>query len=127
MIIPEELAKKLKDAGFIEPLKARVYSRIYLFNKIGRCWVLGDREDLRIEQGKFFKSKYDLENYLYIPTLSELVRACGEKFQLTKWKDSWTASEEIYYDDAGYQDRIGQGSTPEEAVANLWLELNKKI
>ncbi len=64
-----------------------------------------------------------------VPTLSELIEACGEKFEeLINLKDKW-----ICY--GGGKDIIkgveqwhafGEGSTPEEAVANLWLELNKK-
>jgi len=68
------------------------------------------------------------EEVCYIPTLSELIEACGDDFQLTKWdlNSNWIASTEIYYDDAGYQDDIGKGKTPEEAVAKLYIKLNKK-
>jgi hypothetical protein len=70
---------------------------------------------------------------LYIPSLSELIEACGKPFVLhsPKSKDiseeyyqpsetEWTA----YYQDDRFLKEFG--STPEEAVANLWLELNKK-
>jgi hypothetical protein len=57
----------------------------------------------------------------FLPTLSELIAACGEKFSSLildcgKWR--CTASEYEGYDDLY--------STPSEAVAHLWLALNKK-
>jgi hypothetical protein len=75
------------------------------------------------------------ENSLCFPTLSELIAACeqvdgfkgGDVFTLKKDGD-W----EAYY---GYWDIdsqmemygiTGYGITPEEAVARLWLALNKK-
>lgn len=59
---------------------------------------------------------------IYYPTLSELIEACGDKFGfLAKYADGehWKCSipGEIFW---------CNGSTPEEAVAKLWLELNKK-
>lgn len=71
--------------------------------------------------------KVECDNY---PTLSELIEACGEKFQ-NLWK---VANEKKYISisldiknglivPAKYK---GEGSTPEEAVARLWLALNKK-
>ena len=50
------------------------------------------------------------------PTLSELIEACGKGFwELTKYPSRWGAYE--------WKGREGSGSTPEEAVANLWLAL----
>ena len=60
----------------------------------------------------------------YSPTLSELIEACGDKFwrlqQLTKMGDCqhWMA------EGAGIIEE--HGHTPEEAVVNLWLKLNKR-
>ena len=72
---------------------------------------------------------------VYAPLLSELIEACGEKMTLSnnicmpgEWfmKDGWLATNEdpesCYYRDPKY---YGCGQTPEESVANLWLELNK--
>ena len=58
-----------------------------------------------------------------IPTLSELIEACGNDFKyLERLREPdeegsfWAQS-----------DNIGvAGTTPEEAVASLWLALNKK-
>lgn len=90
-----ELAKKLEEAGFLVK---------------NRCGC----EQPCIHQ-----------NY---PTLSELIEACGDKFDnLTRWIGSdtllskgWVTN---YRDDEVTFDSFGK--TPEEAVANLWLELNK--
>lgn len=58
-----------------------------------------------------------------IPTLSELIEACGDKFYgLTKWDKGWMAFEDLIgsYDGFNF---IGlhESSTPEEAVAALYL------
>lgn len=70
-------------------------------------------------------------NYIKIPILSELIEACGDKFinvginpfpRPEKFMASGSIKE-------GKNDIFGKnefGQTPEEAVANLWLELNKK-
>ena len=54
------------------------------------------------------------------PTLSELIEACGSEFISLQNKNllGW-------YSVANTQSGIktGEGSTPEEAVANLWLAL----
>lgn len=61
------------------------------------------------------------DNVLYLPTLSDLIDAVGNGFTLeridrfeeeTVWRAKTTFG-------------TGKGSTPEEAVAKLWLELNK--
>lgn len=61
---------------------------------------------------------------IYFPTLDEFVEACGEGFKsLTKVSDFWEA-----YGMKGsiFADHKEAGRTPEEAVARLWLALNKK-
>jgi hypothetical protein len=76
-----------------------------------------------------------------IPTLSELIEACGNtwtevglekpaRFSLS-WdtypdteKGAWMAT---YFEEDGFHTgNAGYGDTPEEAVAGLWLVLNKK-
>lgn len=66
--------------------------------------------------------------FIAIPTLSELIEACGEEFDtLQNAKGTWLA---LSYTNAGEEDAEPkiwtQGKTPEIAVANLWLVLNKK-
>ncbi len=93
-----ELAKKLKGEGF--PHK-------YIIAELG-----SERTDSR-----------------YFPTLSELIEACGggfAKVERIPWVDrgsrSWSASCSVME----CEDIFAEGETPEEAVANLWLKLNKK-
>ena len=94
-----ELAKKLRQVGF--PFKEC---------ELETCTYIGDSLD---ESGK---------NYHY-PTLSELIEACGEKFgYLDKSKLGWIAGD----NESKGVPYMKFVETPEEAVANLWLELNKK-
>src|SRR3990167_4746668 len=92
-----ELASNLKNAGFPQPLEDET--------KKGR-WVGG----------------YGLPVY-YEPTLSELILACGDKL----FKLHINNKERLY----GIQEEmqsvrdVKRYKTPEEAVAKLWLELNK--
>lgn len=94
-----ELAKELKEAGF-EQKKASHLPHID--NEGPFCCVEGCN--------------------VYAPTLSELIEACGERFsQLVAPTKTigkiWVAS--------GFGWKEEGGSTPEEAVARLWLALNK--
>ena len=68
-------------------------------------------------------SSPDKDGYI-TPHLSELIEACGNKFSsLENWSANFVA---IGYERQGGIEHKGKGKTPEEAVANLWLELNKK-
>ncbi len=107
-----ELAKKLKDAGFpqtrMEMVKFSLAEKpIELPYIVGAiATTLGGSEEWRIIS----------------PSLSELIEACGEKFGvLERFKHSGKFGAYIP-NDIGTS---GTGSTPEEAVANLWLDLNK--
>lgn len=101
-----ELAKELRDAGFPQKLPSGSFT-IY---------------------GGQIKDTKTNENAIYVPTLSELIEACGEgEFMLHQTRTLnnpdrtpfWIASMPEH-------DRKASGSTPEEAVARLWLALNKK-
>ncbi len=59
---------------------------------------------------------------VYHPSLSELIEACGDSFGIcekAKGMNQWKAQS------AGTFVKV-IANTAEEAVANLWLELNKK-
>ncbi len=99
-----ELAKQLKDAGF--PMKMA---------------------DATTSSETIFVYPSDgAHNYIY-PTLSELIEACGDKLYniSTQLNDS---SKGIWATNWSYEMMEGDsyGSTPEEAVARLYLALNKK-
>jgi hypothetical protein len=91
-----ELAKKLKDAGF-------VFKEWYL-----EC-----------HNGQSSELQWDNAEWEY-PTLSELIEACGDRFELLERKglNQWHCRP-CYGECKNY-------STPEEAVANLWLKLQNK-
>jgi hypothetical protein len=102
-----ELAKELKDAGF--PIK-------------------GHSED---HDGGFCYICYATSEQLQqpcVPTLSELIEECGifRVLELqSKENSAWYAGAGSWSDAFGYE-FAGRGVTPEEAVARLWLALNKK-
>ena len=100
-----ELAKQLKDAGFPQE---------------------GKGETIGVSGGLIEHS-----GDVYLPTLSELIEACGEEFysllrsatsdgeKMDKGLSLWHA---IIYQEKS----VGTGETPEEAVARLYIALNKK-
>lgn len=96
-MISYELCKELKEAGFPQPIPAVK----------GAYQVLSeDRRDTAV----------------YEPTLSELIEACGEGLgDLTRSHSGWATNVENVL-----RNPQTEGSTPEEAVARLWLALNKK-
>ena len=97
-----ELAKELKDAGF--PQKP---------DGLGR-WI----DNFGQTYSAFAQA--NIKDAL-IPTLSELIEACGDGyFKLEHTQCVWHATTGLV-DGKPY----GQGSTPEEAVARLWLALIK--
>jgi hypothetical protein len=94
-----QLAQELRDAGFPQTGRG---TQIGPSDKL--VWRAGDR--------------------VYIPTLSELIEACGERFWMLEacnleagnWHASGYAAAKI---EGAY------GTSPDEAVARLWLVLNK--
>jgi hypothetical protein len=92
-----ELAKALKDAGFVQNGKG---TRVAPPDKI-----VVRRDD-----------------FAYVPTLEELIESCGDEFGgLARIKpDQWTSWEKYVNDEAP----VYHAETPTEAVARLWLALN---
>ena len=62
-----------------------------------------------------------------IPALSDLIEACGDKFvKLEKVVSGWSArGTQGRYKDPISDQMVWGGINPEEAVAKLWLALNK--
>lgn len=102
-----ELAKQLKDAGFPQEM------------------VCYHGEDTLCDCAEVFMSGKQTE--VYLPTLEELIEACGEGFQsLTReGMQSYSAFSKDYISHEASTNGC-EGKTPSEAVAKLWLELNKK-
>lgn len=110
------LAKQLKDAGFPqENVNMKNYHPTH-----GIAFGIPHPDTL-----------IDLE-VVAMPNLSELIEACGGKlfrlsnggwdgeYKISRWRD-WTARNEALEGQT-----VLDYPTPEEAVANLWLALNKK-
>jgi hypothetical protein len=113
-----ELAKALKDAGF--PQKERGFIYLEKLNQFDKPYI------------KYFYSRNtklnalpDPYKWVYAPSLSELIEACTYEF----WNFYLEMSMEVLGNiwTARTKDTRGQGSTPEEAVAKLYLELNKNV
>lgn len=101
-----ELAKQLKDAGFPQQKKD---GKIYCPHNVPNM----------IKATDMFEHIESCPDLVYIPTLSELIEACGNEFiYLMKDHNRWDAKSKTQI--------ISKLSCPEEAVANLWLKLNKK-
>lgn len=103
-----ELAKELKEAGFPQ-VNAGDGTTLWYLDPHRFGYLTGDPSD----------------QYVKRVTLSELIEACGERFK-SLWRHSggtWTAE---YGTRRIAPRRRCDGPTPEEAVARLWLALNKK-
>ena len=117
-MISYELALKLKETGF--PQEPEKYGVGSFYWKRKNCWGFTDVAEYNNEEIEYQKRCYK------IPTLSELIEACGDGFrELYKSEKIWFA---LYFpvNDDGNKLRFEIGQTPEEAVAKLWLKLNKK-
>lgn len=91
-----EFAKKLKDAEF--PHSFHSFEGIKCANCDAEC----------------------------LPTLSELIEACGDNFRsLIYQKNHDNKYQANAYEGFG-KNNWAYGQTPEEAVANLWLALNQE-
>ena len=96
-----KLALKLKEAGFPQ-------DRTNQIKECGGWGGIGGDEDV------------------INPTLSELIKACGNRFaMLAIGQGKWYARADQTCDECAFDEPIAYGETPEEAVANLWLALNK--
>jgi hypothetical protein len=95
-----ELAKQLRDAGFPQGGNGR-----WAGNPDKIVWRSGDRA--------------------YVPTLEELIDAWGDKFFALNATDTRGLSH-TWYAAVTFPNLIeATGSTPTEAVAKVWLALNK--
>lgn len=101
-MISYELAKSLKDAGFPQPD--------------------GHARGILSFKGSFVDEAY-------IPTLSELIEACGDRFHCLVHEMNGGIDSDREFWSAGTTRDVTDwqnGSTPEEAVAQLYLKLHAK-
>ena len=100
-----ELAKQLKDAGFPQDIKEDYY-----YDGCEECE--GGNPESYIELYHLIHDKSDL---IKIPTLSELIEACGRDFdRLERIGNTNTWNVKGFFSDIETE-----GETPEEAVAKL--------
>ena len=72
----------------------------------------------QIGKGRLDKLVWRSDDRVYVPTLEELIEACGKNFgSLNRRHAGWLAH--ASYDQSSF------GETPVEAVARLWLALQK--
>ena len=110
-----ELAKQLKDAGFPQDMHD-------MFDRWA-TWggELNDHGKPLIRLWDRFMRQPD---DVFMPTLSELIAACGDNFQHL-WKDVYQTNDwSSMAMGNDMNEKYGHGKTPEEAVARLWLNLN---
>lgn len=126
-----ELAKQLKGAGFEQNIE--VGEKYYRFTGHPRMGI-----PYQYAVNTSFITHVIKEDEVKIPTLSELIEACGDDFWRLEWyqKDQYIHPIGIREEDKNMPehlkwsatDKTGHGcmaSTPEEAVANLYLALHK--
>jgi hypothetical protein len=113
-----ELAKQLEDTWFPQ--------------EKGTGFALIPQQDGTIKEIPWcqyvYRSERNQEGVVYAPSLEELIEACGDDFESvgrvphpeTKKLLHWRAYS------INLSSKPTHGQTPEEAVAKLWLELNKK-
>lgn len=96
-----KLAKQLKKAGFKQE----------------------DWEKWR-EDGHIPKYEGGGKDEVLIPTLSELIEACGDRFMgICREDNKWRACDAFNHDNS-LDGVCSYGKTPKTAVAKLWLKLN---
>ncbi len=121
-----ELAIELKEAGF--PQTIEVGDKYYGYPISITRLSINDDAPITIHLGSVEDYDHQKDVVAKIPSLSELIEACVKDmrndFHLVNWGTEWICGD---YD--GYlQDWVTHrcsGSTPEEAVARLYLALNK--
>lgn len=128
-----ELAKELNDAGYPQDpglLRALPDKKEYgWFICEGRGDAFIDKE-LVSGSGAFrdelWQSYSPFQEAVYVPTLEELIEACGERYysMVRVRQNDWRCYIE---GERGMPKEGGVGKSAVEAVARLWLALNKKV
>lgn len=123
-MISLELAKQLKDAGFpqgesIDKIISKGVGLAYLRESKPSDELLEKYESALLSLKELYQ---DDSEYVFVPTLSELIEACGERFSTLEYSKitKWCATA---------QPRTGDnyfGHTPDIATAKLWLILQGK-
>jgi hypothetical protein len=120
-----DLAKELANAGFMP--KSYVGARFYHSN--ASPWK-GVMPYQKVVTQVFDDLIFGPPSHLYIPTLEDLIEACGREFRTldrdgSSGKIEWFCNNYISENDNESGDII-VGKSPVEAVARLWLRLRAK-
>lgn len=110
-----KLAKQLEDAGF--PTKHYVGARFYA----------NHNENVIVSESPYGGEYKFRDNETYIPTLEELIEACGESYFELGHVGIERAKHSGSYWLASKDQKHGRGLTPTEAVAHLYLALKNKL
>lgn len=103
-----QLAKELKDAGFPQTGAETMNHELDVFLE---------------SDGSLCRAWNRLEKGARVPHLEELIEACGNVISLMVGKDKTVALNETNPMESTSR---GEGATPTEAVARLWLSLHTK-
>jgi hypothetical protein len=118
-----ELPIQLKDAGF--PQEGKNNTFLFGYNFRG-----GEPTTYKLQTWDEHCADPQYEavvGKLYVPTLEELIEACGEEFadlKLLPASKGWACERQLWGENMTPD--VYFGSTPTEAVAKLWLALNAK-
>ena len=115
-----KLAKQLKEAGFSQDTE-HYYTLACLDTQ-----VISAIDEYRGDQDWFTPN---LEKDIACPTLSELIEACGDEFRALRLDSSMKTENNEQWACDRVEHGVFEtfiGKTPEEAVARLYIKLNKK-
>jgi hypothetical protein len=120
-----DLAKELANAGFAS--KSYVGARFYRSVATRRRGAMPEHE---VTIQVFDDLAFAPPHYIYIPTLEDLIDACGSEFRTldrdaSGGKVEWLCNNYVRENDDGSDD-IVVGRSPVEAVARLWLRSHAK-
>jgi hypothetical protein len=113
-----ELARELKNAGF--PVGAYRVGHVFYPPAQGGEWSENSRRHgVTITPYDLDEHMHDIRDGYYCPDIADLIEACGERFaRLWVSTSIWTAESEA-------PAQLTRGNSAEEAMAKLWLALNK--
>lgn len=131
-----ELAKQLKEAGYPQIYKQKLPLADFAYDSKKTLHLLHHDNDTDWWIGNDYShsemtAHEMILNWVKAPTLEELIEACGD-ISLRLQRIKTMPHEEIFWQvDTGqwgnyFATNENRGSTPLEAVANLYLQINKK-
>lgn len=120
-----ELAKQLKDTGFLKQtivIGDRYFGKNLDTGEMFLTYV--EESDLRIENWE----KFIAQDLIFVPLLHELIEMCGKNLHCLVQTDRTEDGKNIFWS-AGTDNKVinwHNASKPDEAVVLLLLSLNKK-